>query len=214
MTIFLQILFLLLAYLFGSIPFGFIISKLKGIDIRQIGSHNIGSTNVGRALGKRYAVLTFFFDMLKGALFVILFRYGIINSKYMIIDPSIYGFIAMIGHSFPIYLKFKGGKAVATGAGFTFAYLPLAIPIGIITFFTVIKITKISALGSLTATLFITISAIICTIIGIDPITNVTINWYFALFATFALILIYVKHIPNIKRLINKSELTAGRIKK
>ena len=214
MTIFLKILFIFLAYFFGSIPFGLLIGKLKGIDIRKIGSKNIGSTNVGRALGKRYAVLTFCLDMLKGGLFVILFRYQIINPKYMILDPALYGFIAMLGHSFPIYLKFKGGKAVATGAGLMFSYIPLLIPVGIITFLIVLKTTKLSSLGSLISTLLICISGIIFAIIGIDPLTNVAIKWYFIIFSLLAMTLIYIKHIPNIKRLIKKEEIPANKIKK
>lgn len=213
MEIFLKILFLLLAYLIGSIPFGFIIGKIKGVDIRTIGSHNIGSTNVGRAFGKKYAVLTFFLDMSKGALFVILFRYQIIDNKYMILDPALYGLIAMLGHSFSIYLKFKGGKAVATGAGFIFSYLPITIPVGVICFLVIIKIFKISSIGSLAATFITVLIGTIFTIIGYDPITNVSIKWYFIIFALLALSLIYIKHIPNIKRLIHKEELKANQIK-
>lgn len=214
MTIFLKILFIILAYLFGSIPFGLLIGKMKGIDIRQIGSKNIGSTNVGRALGKKYAVLTFCLDMLKGGLFVILFRYQIINQKYLVLDPALYGFIAMLGHSFPIFLKFKGGKAVATGAGLMFSYIPLLIPVGIITFLIVLKTTKLSSLGSLISTLLICISGVIFAIIGFDPLTNVSIKWYFIVFAILAMVLIYIKHIPNIKRLIKKEEIPANKIKK
>lgn len=213
MTTLIQIFFLILAYLIGCIPFGLIIGKIKGIDIRNIGSHNIGSTNVGRALGKKYAVLTFCLDMLKGATFVILFRYNIIDSKYMILDPALYGFIAMLGHSFPIYLKFKGGKSVATGAGFIFSYIPILMPIGIVSFLIVITIFKISSLGSLISTLISVIIGIIITIHGYDPVTNVAIKWYFIIFLLLAATLIYIKHIPNIKRLIHKEELKANKIK-
>ena len=212
MVLFHQILILLLAYLLGSIPFGLIIGKIKGVDIRKIGSHNIGSTNVGRALGKKYAVLTFFFDMLKGATFVVLFRYQIIDNKFMVFDPALYGFVALLGHSFSIYLKFKGGKAVATGAGFIFAYIPISIPVGVISFFIIIKTMKISSVGSLLATFLTVLVGIIFTIIGYDPITLVPIKWYFVVVAIAALALIYIKHIPNIKRLINKEELKANKI--
>ena len=214
MTIFLQILIILAAYIFGSIPFGLLIGKLKGIDIRSIGSKNIGSTNVGRALGKKFAILTFCLDMIKGGLFVILFRYQIINPKYMVLDPALYGFVAMLGHSFPIFLKFKGGKSVATGAGLMFSYIPLLIPIGIITFLIVLKTTKLSSLGSLISTLLICLSGVVFTIIGYDPLTKVLINWYFIIFAVLAMSLIYIKHIPNIKRLIKGEEIPANKIKK
>lgn len=212
MITFFQILFLFLAYLFGSIPFGLIIGLIKGIDIRKIGSKNIGSTNVGRALGKKYAVLTFILDMIKGALFVVLFRYNIIDNKFILLDPALYGFVAMLGHSFPIFLKFKGGKAVATGAGFIFAYIPISIPVGIISFLIIIKTLKISSVGSLLATFLTVLVGVIFTIIGYDPITSVPIKWYFIIFAILALTLIYIKHIPNIKRLIKKEELKPNKI--
>ena len=125
MDIVLKIMFLVLAYLVGSIPFGLLICKIKGVDVRKVGSGNIGATNVKRALDIRYSAATFIFDAIKGAIFVVLFRYQIIPEKYMLLDPALYGFIAVIGHSFPIYLKLKGGKSVATGAGFAFAYLPI-----------------------------------------------------------------------------------------
>ena len=119
-----KILLLLTSYLLGSIPFGFIIGKIKGIDVRQVGSKNIGATNTGRALGMKYAVLCFFLDFLKGFIPTFLFRFGIISNEYMILTPALYGFLAILGHVFPIFLKFKGGKAVATGAGFASGYCP------------------------------------------------------------------------------------------
>lgn len=213
MEVFLKILFLLLAYLIGSIPFGFLICQIKDIDIRKVGSGNIGASNVRRALNKKYSALTFSCDFLKGAIFVILFRYNIIDSKYMVLDPSLYGFIAMIGHSFPIFLKFKGGKCVATGAGFIFSYLPLTLIIGLIAFVVILSITNIASISSLGATTLVTLTAIVFAIIGIDPITKIDISWVFGLFSFLALLLIFYRHIPNIKRLINKEELKANQNK-
>ncbi len=206
---FLKILFLLLAYLIGSIPFGFLIGLSKGVDIRTVGSHNIGASNTGRVLGRKYAYITFTLDLLKGALFVALFRYGIIPSKYMVLDPSLYGFIAMIGHSFPIYLKFKGGKAVATGAGFIFAYIPILIPIGLLCFIITLKISNTASISSLVSTTLLLIISIVFTILKIDPITKLPISIYYIIFTICAFSLIFIMHIPNIKRLINKTELKA-----
>ena len=210
MTIFLKILFLLLAYLIGAIPFGLIICKIKGIDVRAVGSGNIGASNVRRATNLFYSMLTFSLDMVKGALFVVLFRYEIIPSTYMVLDPALYGVIAMIGHAYPIFLKFKGGKSVATGAGFIFSYLPLSIIVGVISFGIILKLSNMASVGSLGSSLFVVITAIVFTIIGIDPITNVPIKFYFAIGAVIALIIVYIRHIPNIKRLINKQELKAN----
>lgn len=206
MTIFLKILFLLLAYLIGSIPFGLIICRSKGIDVRQVGSGNIGATNVKRALNIKYSALTFICDAIKGGLFVLLFRYEIIPNTYMILDPAIYGFVAVIGHSFPIYLKFKGGKSVATGAGFAFAYLPLSIPIAIISFVVLLFTTRYVSVGSLGGSLIIFITSIIFWIIGFDPITNYEVTIFFPLFTLLSAVIIYIRHIPNIKRLINGTE--------
>lgn len=206
MTIFLKILFLLLAYLIGSIPFGLVFAKSKKIDLRKEGSGNIGAANAGRILGKKYGYLTFALDMVKGSIFVILFRYQIIPSTYLVLSPALYGFVAIIGHTFSIFLKFEGGKAVATGAGFIFSYLPIAIPIGLIAFLIVFLKTRIASLGSLVSTIFVTILAIVFTIIGKDVLTGIDIDIYFAVFAFFTAVLIFIKHIPNIKRLINKNE--------
>jgi len=204
--IFLKILFCILAYLLGSIPFGLIIANIKNVDLRNEGSKNIGAANVGRVIGKKYAVLTFFLDMLKSALFVILFRYGIIPSEYMVLSPLFYGMLAAVGHSYSIFLKFNGGKAVASGAGALFAYIPITIPFGIITFLLVVKFTKIAALGSLSGSLVAIILLIIQYIIGKDLLTGQPIDLISVIIALVLLILIVVKHIPNIKRMINKNE--------
>ena len=206
MTIFLKILFLLLAYLIGSIPFGLIICHTKGVDVRKVGSGNIGATNVKRALNIKYSALTFICDALKGALFVALFRYQIIPNTYMVLDPALYGFIAVVGHSYPIYLKFKGGKSVATGAGFVFAYLPLSIPIAVSSFFIILYSTKYVSVSSLATAIIILISSIIFTIIGFDPLTSISVSFYLPIFVLLSTIIIYIRHIPNIKRLMNGTE--------
>ncbi|MBO4667933.1 MAG: glycerol-3-phosphate 1-O-acyltransferase PlsY [Bacilli bacterium] len=206
MEMFLKILFLLLTYLIGSIPFGLIICKLKGIDVRKVGSGNIGATNVKRALDIRYSAATFILDACKGALFVLLFRYEIIPSTYMVLDPALYGFVAVIGHSFPIYLKFKGGKSVATGAGFVFAYLPLSIPIAVLSFFILLYTTRYVSVSSLGGALIIFITSLIFYFIGIDPITKYEITFYFPIFVFLSVVIVYIRHSSNIKRLINGTE--------
>lgn len=213
MVIFLKILFLILAYLIGSVPFGLIISKLKNQDLREKGSCNIGAANAGRVLGKSYAALTFALDMFKGALFVILFRYKIIPSTYMVLSPSLYGFFACLGHCFPIYLKFKGGKGVATGAGCIFAYFPLLSIIALGVFFIVVRITKIAALGSLISGFILTIISIILSLIGYDFVLKIDVDIYMSIMNALIYIIIVIKHIPNIKRMINKNENTVARIK-
>ena len=207
MDIFLKILFIILAYIVGSIPFGLIYGLIKGIDIRTINSGNIGATNVGRALGMKYAVITFISDMLKGALFVVLFRYGIIPEAYMVLSPAIYGIVAILGHAFPIFLKFKGGKCVATSAGAAFAYIPLLLPFAVITYFVTLLISKYSSLGSLISALLITIICMLFAFIfKVDYVTGVDIDVYLAVLIGFGFTMIYLKHIPNIKRLFKHEE--------
>ncbi len=204
--ILLKILFLLLSYLIGSIPFGLIIGKIKKMDLRQNGSKNIGTANAIRVLGKKVGFVVFLLDALKGALFVFLFRYKIIPLEYMVLSPALYGLLATLGHTFSIYLGFKGGKGVATGAGAIFAYLPLSAPICLISFIIITKISKIASIGSLSCAIITLIISIIFTIIGFDPLTNLTIDIYFLISTIIIVMIIFIRHISNIKRLIKHNE--------
>lgn len=206
MKLFITTLIIILTYLVGSIPFGLIIGKFKGIDIRENGSKNIGATNVGRLLGTRYAIITYLFDTLKGFVFVFIFRYNIINNEYMLLSPMIYGLIASLGHTYPLYLKLRGGKAVATSSGALLAYAPLLYLIGMITFFTVMKITKYVSVASLFSTSFCFIGCFIYLIIGKDIITGLEVDFYFPLVCFFLGFIIFFRHRKNIRRLINHEE--------
>lgn len=124
----LSIVFLILSYLLGSIPFGIVIGKkITGIDVREHGSKNIGTTNCIRVLGKKVGFTVFFFDVLKGALVIILVKY--VFERVGIMDKFIpyifYGIAAILGHLFSIFLKFKGGKAVACSLGVVIALTPI-----------------------------------------------------------------------------------------
>lgn len=119
------------AYLLGSVPFGLLIAKAHGVDVRKVGSGNIGATNVGRTLGRRWGVLTFGLDMLKGMIPAIVggFLLGTIanpgTSNVMALAWLAIGCAAFMGHLFPIWLGFKGGKGVATGFGTLLGIFPL-----------------------------------------------------------------------------------------
>jgi glycerol-3-phosphate acyltransferase PlsY len=145
-------LLMVFAYLMGSIPFGVIFSHLAGIkNLRQIGSGNIGATNVARAAGKKWAVITLLADIGKGII-----PLWVARSLGAGQDPSAYtlsllGFLAIVGHIFPVWLKFKGGKGVATAAG-VFLYLsPLALLTGMILFVILVALTQFVSVGSLGA---------------------------------------------------------------
>src|SRR5580693_5326558 len=137
------------AYLLGSIPFGLILGKIFGSgDVRAEGSGNIGATNVARVAGPLAGILTLLLDGAKGAAAVLLAeRYSNGSAMWMIIA----GLAALIGHCFPIWLKFKGGKGVATAAGVYLALSPLAFLAGLILFILVVGFWRYVSLGSISA---------------------------------------------------------------
>ena len=204
--ILIKILFILLAYILGSIPFGYIIGRLKGIDISKQGSGNIGATNVGRLLGKKYAILVFTLDAIKGALLVILFRFNIINNEYVVLSPILYGFIAALGHSYSIFLKFKGGKAVSTSLGMILGYSPISVVVVLTTFLIIKKASGLVSLGSLISASVAFIVLLIFTIIGKDPTTGLPVDYISLIIGLLTVGLIFLKHRANIKRLVNHEE--------
>ena len=143
------------SYLLGSIPFGYLAGRLRGIDIRKAGSGNVGATNVVRVLGKRYGYPVFALDFLKG--------FGAVKISMLIApgrppewnSPEIFGILAalssVLGHLYPPWLKFKGGKGVATSAGALLALTPVATLIGTAIWIVVFWLTRYVSLASITA---------------------------------------------------------------
>lgn len=197
---------LLVSFLLGSIPFGYLIGKLRGIDIREYGSKNIGATNIGRVLGFKYAFLAFLLDLLKGTLLVFLFRFAIITSEYMFLSPMVYGLLAVLGHSFSPFMNFKGGKAVATAAGALLGFSPLIFAFGFVIFVFLVIMTKLVSLSSLISAGLTLIGAFILFWVGFDPIFKLPIDWYFPFFHSLIYLIIIFRHRDNIKRLINHQE--------
>ena len=177
-------------YLIGSIPFGIIIAKIMGLgNLRNIGSGNIGATNVLRTGNKLAAILTLIFDLSKGAVVVILAR--------LLFDDSaaqISGLGSFLGHCFPVWLGFKGGKGVATFIGITLA---LYWPAGILTCLTWISIAYISRISSLSALLSSISSIVWIWICGMPNATFIMI---------ILTIFIWVRHKENIKRIVKNTE--------
>ena len=187
MNIFLVILF---AYLIGSIPFGIIISKIMGLgNLRNIGSGNIGATNVLRTGNKLAAILTLIFDLLKGAIAVII-TYYIFNDT----TAQIAALSSFLGHCFPIWLKFKGGKGVATFIGISLA---LYWPAGILICLTWVLTAFLSRISSLSALISSLSSILWVWILGVPSAVFVM---------TVLTILIWYRHIENIKRIIKNTE--------
>jgi glycerol-3-phosphate acyltransferase PlsY len=143
------------SYLLGSIPFGYLAGRLVGIDIRQAGSGNVGATNVVRVLGKGYGYPVFALDFLKG--------FGAVKISMLMApgrppewnSPEIFGIVAavssVLGHLYPPWLKFKGGKGVATSAGALLALTPVATLIGVAIWIIVFWMTRYVSLASITA---------------------------------------------------------------
>lgn len=169
------LLCILAAYLIGSIPFGVIIARSKGVDIRQHGSKNIGATNVGRVLGKKFGVLCFILDFVKGAGPVI--GAGLVNHTFgcepdvlsasqMWLWMAVAG-AAVMGHMFSAFLRFAGGKGVATGFGAIAAMYPLlTYPAfaAIVVWYLVLRTTKYVSLSSILAVLSLPLSYLISVI--------------------------------------------------
>jgi acyl phosphate:glycerol-3-phosphate acyltransferase len=182
---------IILAYLIGSIPVGIILSKMKGKDPRTIGSGNIGATNVMRAAGKVVGIITLFGDIIKGCIPTIV----AIHYKQPPIIIAAVGLAAFLGHLFPVYLKFKGGKGVATAAGVYLAISPLAILINAIIFVLVLLKWRYVSLGSLIGT-------------GLIPLAFflLQIPQAYTYLALIIGILIFIKHRDNIKKLLEGTE--------
>jgi glycerol-3-phosphate acyltransferase PlsY len=186
--------FIVLSYFIGAIPFGLLLSRGRGINIREQGSKNIGATNVSRLLGKKLGFLTFLLDCAKG--YVPIFFAGLLLDHAL--NPhavALCGAAAVIGHMFPVYLGFKGGKGVATGLG-VFLYLaPLAVLLSVLVFVAAVASTGFVSLGSLLG------SAVIlpCVYFFDEP------TWKLIL-AAFIVVMIWIKHHENISRLLKGTE--------
>jgi len=190
-----NILFPIASYLVGAIPFGLLIGKLAGIDVRTAGSGNIGATNVNRLLGKKLGFLTLLLDCLKGFLPIFLSSQFISVGSGQNIWVLLCGIMAVVGHMFPIYLGFKGGKGVATGLGVFFFLSPPAIGISLLVFVGVVAATGFVSAGSLLASgLF----SLWLWLLG-QPVEVILTGFVVAL-------LIWFKHHENIGRLIRGEE--------
>ncbi len=194
---------LAIAYLLGSIPSSLLIGKIfHGIDIREHGSGNMGTTNTVRVLGKKSGFAVFFMDYVKGMIVIGLVYNGIIEPS-IDIHPLWYGVASIIGHTASIFAKFKGGKAVATSSGVVAVISPIIFLSGISAFFIVLFITGYVSLGSTAAA----ITALILTLIIIDD--TVIIIFFSAIF-----LFILFKHRSNYVRLLNGTESNFKKNKK
>lgn len=187
-----EIGYIIFAYLFGSIPFAFIIGKIFGkVDIRKVGSGNPGATNVFRTVGKTAGIFTFIADGLKG--FIPVYFAIMVNSSFSY--SLAVAAAAILGHMFTVFLKFKGGKGVATGCGAFLALMPLPTVIAFVVFAVIFILSGYVALGSICAALALPLAAYFSGY-GMEVIV----------FSFAAAMLIIYKHRTNIKRLRQGTE--------
>ena len=200
MEIILNLLILFLGYLFGSFPSGYLAGRIaKGIDIRSLGSGSTGATNVLRHIGKRAAITVFLLDLFKGVLSILLAKYFLLNDSWQVAI----GLSTLIGHIWPIWLNWKGGKAVATGLGI---FLGLSWQVGLatlgiftimITLFRIVSLASVSAALALPLIMFLSFST-----------SNFSLP--FLIISLLAMTLVIWRHRENIVRLIKGKEPRIG----
>lgn len=203
------IILIIAAYLLGAIPFGLIIAGAHGKDLRKIGSGNIGATNLSRALGKKWAYFCFVLDALKGLIPML------VSARFVSSPPSIkelflwlaVGCAAILGHIFPVYIKFKGGKGVATSFGVAvglWPYYTIPAAAALVMWLAFVFIWRYISLASIAASIVFPSSLI--SAIALMP------KWHFAdlwplLLAAFAIpLVVIIRHKENIKRLLAGTE--------
>lgn len=196
------ILTALAAYLLGSIPTGFLVAKARGVDIRTVGSGNIGATNVFRFLGKPAGIFVLFADALKGWLAVVVITRVVTMVLHLPGDQLIQewlaicaGVCAILGHNFTCWLHFKGGKGIATSAGVLTALVPLSLVVILIVWIVVFALTRYVSLASICASFTLPFAA---------WLTHQSVT-LIAITAALAVLAIY-KHKANIQRLLKGTE--------
>lgn len=190
-----KIVLFVLSYLLGAIPFGLLFGKMTGIDVRREGSRNIGATNVSRVVGKKFGVLTLLCDLLKGAIPVMTALFLLSEQPGREQAAVLCGLLAVIGHMFPVYLGFKGGKGVATGLGVFLCFSGWAILISAVIFIGAVYVTGFVSVGSLAAAAMLPLWLYL-----LGESTIVVVGGLAVAF------LIWVKHHENISRLLKGEE--------
>jgi len=202
------LLIILLSYLIGSFPTGFIFVKIiKGVDIRTIGSKSTGATNTSRLLGTKIAIVVLFIDILKGLIATVLISRINLGDLGLQADwvQLVAGTCAILGHVFPVWIGFKGGKGVGTGVGMLLGLMPLELIMGFAFFIVVVALTRYISLGSILIATFVFIALLVESLYlkYQVPISHFAISILF-------LIAILITHRGNIKRLINGTENKFG----
>ncbi|MBN2446233.1 MAG: glycerol-3-phosphate 1-O-acyltransferase PlsY [Phycisphaerae bacterium] len=204
---------ILAAYLLGAVPFGFLIGKARGVDIRTQGSGNIGATNAGRVLGRQWGIICLVLDILKGLLPTLIFGLSMVPHEPAAVDLLNWvavGAAAVLGHLFPVYLRFKGGKGVATTIGVAlgiFPYFTIAMVVALVGYFAVRGLSGLVSLGSLTLAVVFPVALYVYAV----HVTHMSLAdcWPLLVVAVLLGLMIIVRHRENIRRLLGGKELRA-----
>ena len=195
-----NLLILFLGYLFGSFPSGYLAGRIaKGIDIRSLGSGSTGATNVLRHIGKRAAIAVFLIDVFKGVLSILLAKYFLLNDSWQVAI----GLSTLIGHIWPVWLNWRGGKAVATGLGI---FLGLSLQVGLATlgiFILMIALFRIVSLASISAVLTLPLIMFL-------SFQESSVSIPYLIVSLLAMTLVIWRHRENIARLIKGKEPKIG----
>ena len=202
MTMALLLILTLTAYLLGSCPNGLLVARTQGIDIRAVGSGNIGATNVFRSVGKAPGILVFFLDASKGLVPALVFprvaEQGVAPSIPVDTMSLVFGAAAIAGHTWPIYLRFRGGKGVATSAGVLIGIAPAAAGIGMFVWLILVLGTRYVSVGSMGAALTVAISGWLLYARESGPTLPIAL--------TILAAIIFLRHRSNLRRLANGTE--------
>ena len=190
-----DLLAVLAAYLMGSIPFAQLLSKRRGIDLRRVGSGNVGASNVLRTLGVRPAVLAMMLDAVKGTVAVLIAQ----RLSNGVAAPVAAGLASMIGHVYPVWLRFRGGKGVATAAGAFAVLTPVAAVVAVGAFLLTVALTRFISVGSMVAALTLAAWAI-----ASDAPRIVEVG------AAIGAALVLIGHRANLLRLVAGTERRVG----
>jgi len=199
---------IIISYLIGSFPTGIVFGLIfKGVDVRKYGSKTMGATNVMRVLGTKLAVTVLAIDILKGLIATLLISTLYFGDITMPLHwlKIIAGFSAIIGHIFPVWIGFKGGKGVATAAGVLLGLMPLEVGFGILLFILIVILTRYVSLGSILATIFIVIA-----LFAEKYYLGVKVHDSYMVLSVLLAVTVLITHRQNTKRLFKGDENKLG----